>query len=243
MDAIKTVNLTKIYKDTTAVDSINLTVKKGEFFALLGVNGAGKSTTVNMLSCLIVPTSGDAFVNSHSILKDTAAVKKITNVSPQETAVAPKLTVYENIDFMGRIYGFSKEESAIKTHSMINAFGLEKVENKKAKKLSGGMQRRLSIAMALVSEPEILFMDEPTLGLDVIARREMWENIAKLKGQTTVILTTHYLEEAQQLCDRIAIMADGRIKAIGTAQEIMDKAGTPDFESAFIKTVEGDIKQ
>ncbi len=238
MLAIKTENLTKKYKDKVAVNSINLSINKGEMYALLGVNGAGKSTTIKMLSCLIKPTSGDAVLNGNSLINDSEKVKSIINVSPQETAVAPNLTVRENLELMAKIYGFDKEAAVQKTQSIIDDFELGDVAKSKAKTLSGGWQRRLSIAMALISEPEILFLDEPTLGLDVIARRELWGKISSLKGKITIILTTHYLEEAESLSDRIGIMVKGRLVAEGTAEELKQRAKATTFEDAFVKIAE-----
>lgn len=238
MVAIKTENLTKKYKDKVAVNSINLSINKGEMYALLGVNGAGKSTTIKMLSCLIKPTSGDAVLNGNSLINDSEKVKSIINVSPQETAVAPNLTVRENLELMAKIYGFDKEAAVQKTQSIIDDFELGDVAKSKAKTLSGGWQRRLSIAMALISEPEILFLDEPTLGLDVIARRELWGKISSLKGKITIILTTHYLEEAESLSDRIGIMVKGRLVAEGTAEELKQRAKATTFEDAFVKIAE-----
>ena len=210
---------------------------KGELFSLLGVNGAGKTTTIKMLSCLTQPTSGDAFLNGKSICKDTAAVKSLIAVSPQETAVAPGLTVAENLKLMCGIHGFSKEKTREKVKEISRQLDLEEVLCKKAGKLSGGWQRRVSIAMALISEPQILFLDEPTLGLDVMARHDLWEIIHSLKGKITIILTTHYMEEAESLSDRIGIMKQGRLLAIGSAEELKQKAGTHDFESAFVTIV------
>ena len=238
MLAIKTENLKKKYKDKVAVNSINLSINKGEMYALLGVNGAGKSTTIKMLSCLIKPTSGDAVLNGNSLINDSEKVKRIINVSPQETAVAPNLTVRENLELMAKIYGFDKEAAVQKTQSIIDDFELGDVAKSKAKTLSGGWQRRLSIAMALISEPEILFLDEPTLGLDVIARRELWGKISSLKGKITIILTTHYLEEAESLSDRIGIMVKGRLVAEGTAEELKQRAKATTFEDAFVKIAE-----
>lgn len=235
MLAIKTQNLTKKYKDKTVVNNLNLTVDKGEMYALLGVNGAGKSTTIKMLSCLIKPTSGDALLMGKSIKDDETDVKQIISVSPQETSVAPNLTVRENLEFIAGIFGFSKTEAKEKASKMIEDFDMADIEKSRAKTLSGGWQRRLSIAMALISEPEIIFLDEPTLGLDVLARRELWKHIEKLKGKITIILTTHYLEEAEALADRIGIMAKGVLKAEGTADELKAKAGTSDFEEAFVR--------
>ena len=237
MEAIKTVNLTKRYKDTVAVDGLNLTVHAGELFALLGINGAGKTTVVKMLSCLTAPTSGEALLQGHSILREPAAVKGVIAVSPQETAVAPALTVEENLALICGVHGFPKQKQQEKIKVLLNEFGLEALRNKKAGKLSGGWQRRLSIAMALISEPQILFLDEPTLGLDVLARSELWDLIRALKGKTTVILTTHYMEEAEALSDRIGIMKNGRLLVCDTAENLKKQTGADRFEQAFIQIV------
>ncbi|MGN1348411.1 MAG: ABC transporter ATP-binding protein [Acutalibacteraceae bacterium] len=242
MEAIKTVKLTKRYKDLIAVDSLDLTVKQGELFSLLGINGAGKTTTVKMLTCLTKPSDGDAYLNGNSVVSNSENVKKIIGVSPQETAVAPNLTVKENLELMCGVHGFNKEKKNEKTAELSQRFELEKIMDKKAGKLSGGWQRRLSIAMALISEPEILFLDEPTLGLDVIARSELWDNIRSLKGKITIILTTHYMEEAESLSDRIGIMRDGKLLAVGTAEELKQKSGADKFEDAFVSIVKGEIK-
>lgn len=242
MEAIKTVKLTKKYKDLIAVDSLDLCVEQGELFSLLGVNGAGKTTTVKMLSCLSKPTSGDAFLNGKNIVSDSASVKSVIGVSPQETAVAPNLTVKENLELMCGVHGFSKEKSREKIAELAEKFELNGILKKKAGKLSGGWQRRLSIAMALVSEPQILFLDEPTLGLDVIARSELWDLIRELKGKTTVILTTHYMEEAEALSDRVGIMKNGKLLAVGTPAELNEKTGANRLEDAFLKIVKGETK-
>lgn len=242
MEAIKTKMLTKKYKELTAVDQLNLSVNQGELFSLLGVNGAGKTTTIKMLSCLTKPTDGDAFLNGSSIVSNTADVKSIIGVSPQETAVAPNLTVKENLELMCGVHDFSKEKRKQKTEELARQFDLIQILGKKAGKLSGGWQRRLSIAMALIGEPKILFLDEPTLGLDVIARSELWDTIRSLKGKITIILTTHYMEEAEALSDRIGIMKGGRLLALGTANEIKTKAGKDKFEDAFVAIVKGDAK-
>ena len=242
MYAINTIKLTKKYKDIVAVDHLDLQVKKGELLSLLGVNGAGKTTAIKMLSCLSEPTSGDAFLNGKSILKDIADVKKIIAVSPQETAVSPTLSVYENLEFMCGVYGFSKDKTREKINEIVETLSLETVINKKANKLSGGWQRRLSIALALIGEPEILFLDEPTLGLDVLARSELWDLIRALKTSTTIILTTHYLEEAEELSDRIAIMKNGKLLICDTAENIKNLADTDTFEKAFIRIVKGEVK-
>lgn len=240
MDAIKTMNLTKKYKDITAVDELNLQVRQGELFSLLGVNGAGKTTVIKMLSCLIQPTSGDAYLNGKSICSDTMAVKAIIAVSPQETAVAPGLSVGENLELMCGIYGFTKDKRREKIAELTDLLGLQSVRKKKAGKLSGGWQRRLSIAMALISEPEILFLDEPTLGLDVLARSDLWDLIRSLRGKVTIVLTTHYMGEAEALSDRIGIMKDGKLLICGTVEEIKKTANTDDFEQAFVRIVKGE---
>ena len=244
MNAIETQKLTKCFKQRTAVESLDLAIEEGELFSLLGVNGAGKTTTIRMLCCLIKPTSGDALVMGNSIKDAPQAVKEIINVSPQESAVAPNLTVRENLELTAGIYDMDRETAKRRAGEMIESFGLGEAENQRAKTLSGGQQRRLSIAMALISEPKILFLDEPTLGLDVLARRELWAAIEGLKGKITVILTTHYMEEAEALSDRIGIMEKGRLKAVGTAKELMAQTETDNFEDAFVAlAAEGMVKK
>lgn len=233
-NAIEIKNLCKTFGTKKAVDNLSLEIKEGELFSLLGVNGAGKTTTIKMLCGLCSATSGDATLEGFSITNESLKVKEIINVSPQETAIAQNLTVKENLEFIAGIYGASKEEQKAKAQKMIADFNLEEFQNQRAKTLSGGWQRRLSIAMALISEPKILFLDEPTLGLDVLARRELWNVISALKGKITIILTTHYLEEAEALSDRIGIMKDGKLKALGTAQELIKKTSAKNFEDAFV---------
>ena len=242
MEAIKTVRLTKKYKNLVAVDNLDLQIMQGELFSLLGINGAGKTTTIKMLSCLTKPTAGDAFVNGSSISTEDNNVKKVIGVSPQETAVAPNLSVKENLELMCGIHGFSKEKTCEKINELARQFDLQDILSKKAGKLSGGWQRRVSIAMALISEPSILFLDEPTLGLDVIARSELWDVIRALKGNITIILTTHYMEEAEALSDRIGIMKNGKLLVTGTASELMKMTATDRFENAFISIVKEDVK-
>ena len=242
MQAIITARLVKRYKNLTAVDGLDLEIARGELFSLLGVNGAGKTTAIKMLSGLTAPTGGEAFVGGYSITKEPERVKALIGVSPQESAVAPNLSVRENLELMAGIHGFSKEKTRAKVRELTEQFSLGSVLNRKAGKLSGGWQRRVSIAMALVSEPEILFLDEPTLGLDVLARHELWAVIRGLKGKVTIILTTHYMEEAAALSDRIGIMKAGRLLASGTVAELKQMAGTDDFESAFVAMVkEGEV--
>ena len=237
MQAIKTVNLVKRYKNLTAVNKLNLEIRQGELFSLLGVNGAGKTTAIKMLSGLTTPTGGDAIVGGYSITKEPSEVKRLIGVSPQETAVAPNLSVKENLQLICGIHGFSKEKTIAKIGELSEQFDLDSVLQRKAGKLSGGWQRRVSIAMALISEPQILFLDEPTLGLDVIARHDLWAAIRSLKGRITIILTTHYMEEAEALSDRIGIMKEGCLLAVGTAEELKAKAGTDEFETAFVSIV------
>lgn len=243
MNTIETKNLTKKYKDKTAVDSLNLTIKEGELFSLLGVNGAGKTTTIRMLACLSTPTSGEAFVNGNDCIKESGEVKKIIGISPQDTAVADNLTVRENLEFMAAIYYTDKEKIKKRINKIESIFGLTEVENQRAKTLSGGWKRKLSIAMALISEPKVLFLDEPTLGLDVLARRELWRAIENLKGKMTIVLTTHYMEEAEHLSDRIAIMLSGKIVACGTLDEIEKAAGKEGkgLEEAFVTIAESGV--
>jgi len=237
MYSIETKKLTKKFKDKIAVNEIDLNIKQGELFALLGVNGAGKTTTIKMLSGLILPTSGEIIIENMNMKKDIFKIKKILNVSPQETAIAPNLTVKENLKFMAGVYQIKDKEKKI--DELIKQFKLDEVLNKKAKTLSGGWQRKVSIAISLINDPKILFLDEPTLGLDVIARKELWKVINSLKGKITIILTTHYMEEAESLSDRIGIMANGKLIDIGTSQELIKKTKAKNFEDAFVSIATG----
>lgn len=237
MQAIRTIGLVKRYKKLTAVEKFDLEIRQGELFSLLGVNGAGKTTVIKMLSCLTKPTEGDAIVGGYSITNESEQVKRLIGVSPQETAVAPNLSVKENLELICGIHRFTKEKTKERISELSGRLSLDAVLQRKAGKLSGGWQRRVSIAMALISEPEILFLDEPTLGLDVIARHELWDVIRSLKGNVTMILTTHYLEEAEALSDRIGIMKNGQLLAVGTVEILKEKAKTNDFETAFVSIV------
>ena len=237
MYSIETKNLTKKFKDKVAVNSINLKIKEGELFALLGTNGAGKTTTIKMLSGLILPTSGDIIIENMDMSKDTLKIKEILNVSPQETAIAPNLTVKENLEFMAGVYQIKDKDKKI--NELVKLFKLDEVLNKRAKTLSGGWQRKVSIAISLINDPKILFLDEPTLGLDVIARKELWKVINSLKGKITIILTTHYMEEAESLSDRIGIMSNGNLIIVGTSKELIKKAKTKTFEDAFVTLATG----
>ena len=237
MNSIEIENLTKKYKDKVAVNNISLNIKEGELFALLGVNGAGKTTTIKMLCGLILPTEGNITIEKMDMKKDTLKIKEILNVSPQETAIAPNLTVRENLEFMAGVYQIKNKDEKIK--ELIKLFKLDEVINSKAKTLSGGWQRKVSIAISLINDPKILFLDEPTLGLDVISRKELWKVISGLKGKITIILTTHYMEEAESLSDRIGIMQDGKIIDIGTSKELIKKTKAKNFEDAFVEIVTG----
>jgi len=237
MIAIETKKLSKSFKDKIAVNGIDLSIKKGELFALLGVNGAGKTTTIKMLSGLILASSGDIIIENMNMKKDIFKIKEILNVSPQETAIAPNLTVKENLEFMAGVYQISNKEDKIK--ELIEQFKLDEVLDKRAKTLSGGWQRKVSIAISLINDPKILFLDEPTLGLDVIARKELWKTISALKGDKTIILTTHYMEEAESLSDRIGIMSKGNLVDIGTSEELIKKTNASNFEDAFVKIATG----
>ena len=240
MKAISIKNLTKAYKEKVVVDALSLDIEEGVFFALLGFNGAGKTTTIKMLSGLLKPTAGDALIYDKSIVSQMDDIKKIINISPQETAVAPNLTVYENLVFISEVYGFSKELAKEKAVDMMTKFNILNRSKDKAKKLSGGLMRRLSIAMALISEPKILFLDEPTLGLDVRARRELWHILNELKGKITVILTTHYLDEVEALADKIAIIDKGKLKIIGSLEELKIKTKLERLEEIFLSLTEGE---
>lgn len=237
MDAIKVSNLTKQFKNVLAVNNISFNVKEGEIFGVLGLNGAGKTTTIKMMSGLTRPTSGNIKVFDYDIYKDINKIKSIIGVSPQESAIANNLTVKENIELMASLYFKDKAKIKNNTERVINNLGLESYINRRAKTLSGGYKRRLSIAMALVTNPRILFLDEPTLGLDVINRHELWNVINNLKGKVTIILTSHYMEEISALVDDIAIMKNGKILMINNLGTILKSTNTNSLEEAFIKIV------
>ncbi len=239
MNAIEVTNLTKQFKNCTALKGVTLQIAQGELFGLLGVNGAGKTTLIRILSTLILPTSGTACVLGHNVVTDSATVKALTDLSPQETSVAPNLTVRENLTFFANVYGLDKATAKERIAEISDQFHLDEVIERRAKTLSGGWQRRLSLAIALISEPQVLFLDEPTLGLDVLSRRELWKIIRSLKGKTTIVLTSHYLEEIEALCDRVSVMAKGKILTTGTVSELKEATGTDNFEDAFVAIAEG----
>jgi ABC-2 type transport system ATP-binding protein len=226
-DAIRVTGLTKRYGKLTAVDGIDLTVDRGELYSLLGPNGAGKTTTIKMLCCLTRPSAGSAAVLGHDVESHPMDVKQVIAVSPQETAIAEHLDAWENLSLMARLHGLGRRETKKRSAELLEMMGLTNRAGDRVKKYSGGMKRRLSIAMALVSKPDVLFLDEPTLGLDPQARRGLWEYIQGLKGEMTIVLTTHYLEEADALADRIAVIDGGRVIAEGTPDELKSGIGGP----------------
>jgi ABC-2 type transport system ATP-binding protein len=228
MSAIRTEGLSRTFDDVVAVDGLDLSVEQGELFSLLGPNGAGKTTTIKMLCCLLHPTGGTATVMGHDIREDPLAVKRVIAVSPQETAIAEHLNAWENLSLMAGLHGFGKEDVKRRSGELLELMALTGRAGERAKKYSGGMKRRLSIGMALVSNPQVLFLDEPTIGLDPQSRRGMWEHLEALKGDTTIILTTHYLEEADALADRIAIIDEGKVASLGTPSQLKESiSGAP----------------
>ena len=237
MNIITIENVCKDYKTKRALQGVCLEIKQGELFGLLGVNGAGKTTLIKILCGLTRKTSGRITVDGFDLDKEMDKIKQVIDVSPQETAVANNLTVKENLEFFASIYD---NNDARALEEVVETFRLGEVLNQKAKTLSGGYKRRLSIAIALISNPKILFLDEPTLGLDVFARRELWSIIQKLQKRVTIILTSHYLEEIENLCDRVAVLSKGSLLQTGTIEEIKRATDTQNFEDAFIKLVEAE---
>ncbi len=240
--AIELKGLTKTFGSKTAVDHIDLTVNEGEIFGLLGVNGAGKTTTIRMLTGLSVPTEGEAKIMGLDLKNDIDKIKLLVNVSTQETAIAGNLTVEENLRFIAGIYGVEKKDLEARLEDIFDSLELGEVKSQRSKTLSGGWQRRLSIAMALITGPKLIFLDEPTLGLDVLARRELWRFVKKLKSKVTIVLTTHYLDEVEALCDTIAIMAKGHVLAVGNADELKKSVNKDSLEDAFVEIVGGEKK-
>lgn len=238
---IKIKSLTKRYKEHVAVNQLTLAIQQGEIFALLGQNAAGKTTTIKMLCGLLKPSEGDAIFDSGTIVQNQKAVKQIINISPQETAVAPNLTVHENLLFIGQIYGYTKDHARHHAQEQMELFGLSSRQHNKAKTLSGGYQRRLSVAMAMMTNPKVLFLDEPTLGMDVRSRNDLWNILMQLKGQVTIIVTSHYLQEIEVLADRVGIMHRGQLCALGTIQQLMMETGKKSLEDAFLVMTEGEL--
>lgn len=238
MEIIEIKEITKEYKAVKALDKVSLTINEGELFGLLGINGAGKTTLIKILSGLAKKSSGEAYIDGRH-LNEMDEIKKIISLSPQETSVAMNLSVKENLEFFQKLHDI-KDKTYLDL--IIGVFKLDEVLNKRVKTLSGGWQRRLSIAIALISKPKIVFLDEPTLGLDVLARRELWKIIKSLKGKMTIILTSHYLEEIEALCDRVAILSKGHLLDVGTVREIKEHANEVSFEEAFVKIVGGEIE-
>jgi len=234
MMGIEARGLVKRYGKVTAVDGLDLQIEAGSLYALLGVNGAGKTTLMRMLCGLTAPDAGDAQIMGVSVRQNPAGVRRIVGISPQESAVAPKLNVAENLEMIAEIYGANRRDARLRQERMLAEMGLDEVAGRPAGKLSGGWQRRLSIAMALMTEPRVLILDEPTLGLDVLSRRSLWKQIEGLRGRMTILLSTHYMEEAQALADRIGILRKGTIAAEGSAEELMARTGTDNFEDAFV---------
>ena len=220
MDAIRTFKLTKRFNSLIAVNSIDLKIEQGELFSLLGPNGAGKTTTINMLCCLLKPTEGTAQIMGYDTIKEPLKVKELIGVSPQETAISEHLNSWENLALIGKIHGMSSDAVKSRSGELLEVMGLTERGKDRVGKFSGGMKRRLSTAMAMIHDPSILFLDEPTLGLDPQARRATWEHIAQLKGRKTILLTTHYMEEADFLSDKVAIIDEGRIVAEGAPGQL-----------------------
>jgi ABC-2 type transport system ATP-binding protein len=220
MNAVQTFKLTKQFDGLVAVNGVDLEIKKGELFSLLGPNGAGKTTTIRMLCCLLKPTKGTASILGYDVVKTPFAVKKLIGVSPQETILSERLNCWENLALIGKVHGLSSNQVRRRSQELLETMGLMERSKDQVRKFSGGMKRRLSIAMALISDPQVLFLDEPTLGLDPQARRAIWDYVAGLKGKKTILLTTHYMEEADSLSDRIGIIDEGRVAALGTSQEL-----------------------
>jgi len=234
MNAVQTFKLTKEFDSLVAVNGIDLEIKQGELFSLLGPNGAGKTTTIRMLCCLLKPTRGTASVLGHDVVRVPFAVKKLIGVSPQDTILSERLNCWENLALIGKVHGLSSNEVKGRSEELLETMGLMDRAKDQVRKFSGGMKRRLSIAMALVSDPQVLFLDEPTLGLDPQARRNIWEHMAGLKGKKTILLTTHYMEEADYLSDRIGIIDEGRVVALGTSQEL--KTNLLEMRSMVVST-------
>jgi ABC-2 type transport system ATP-binding protein len=229
-------HLSKKYEDVTALDDLTLQVKKGELFGLLGPNGAGKTTTINILCGLVKPTTGTATVCGHDALKETAKVKDLIGVCTQETAIYPYLTGKENVEFFGNLYAMDKATLKARCNMLLTKMGLAEDGDRRAGKYSGGMKRRLSLILALISNPQIAFLDEPTVTMDPQSRHAVWDFLQELKKEgKTIILTTHYMEEAEELCDRVGIIDRGKLIALGTPKELIVKNKVNNLEDLFLK--------
>ena len=235
-NAIIIKGLVKKFDDIIAVDNLNLEIKKGELFGLLGPNGAGKSTTINILSGLIKPTEGTAYIGGYDVRKDLKKIKELIGVCPQEASVFKFLSGRENLELFGILHGMSKKELKKRIENLLKQASFLETSKRKAKGYSGGMARQLNLLMALVNNPQIAYLDEPTVGMDARARRKTWEFIGSLKEQNkTVILTTHYIEEAEALSDRVGIIDYGKLVALGTPKELMEKHDSKNLEEVFLK--------
>jgi ABC-2 type transport system ATP-binding protein len=234
--AITITNLTKRFDDITAVDNLSLEIGWGELFGILGPNGAGKSTAVNVLNTLLKPTDGSATVDGHDVVFDSEGVREVIGVCPQEPAFYPHLTGEENITLMGEMHLVPKDVLKKRVKSMVEKIGMEDHINRRAKDYSGGMIRRVSMLMALINDPKIVLLDEPTVAMDPKSRRAVWDYIRELKEQgKAIVLTTHYMEEAQELCNRVAILDDGKLIALGSPLDLIEQHHAKNLEEVFLK--------
>jgi ABC-2 type transport system ATP-binding protein len=232
---IVTENLTKKFEDVTALDSLSLEIEKGELFGLLGPNGAGQTTLINVLCGLLEPTSGSAQVAGHDVQKEAAKIKEIIGVCPQDATAYSYLTGRENVELFGNLNAMPREKLKKNTDELLEKMGLAQDANRRLGRYSGGMKRRINLMIALVHDPEIAFLDEPTVAMDPQSRHAVWDFIKDLEGKgKTIILTTHYMEEAQELCDRVGIIDHGKLIALGTPKQLMDRFQAKDLEEVFI---------
>lgn len=242
--AIELDSLVKKFEDVTAVDGVSLFVAKGELFGLLGPNGAGKTTIINILCGLIKPSSGSATVSNYDVQKETAKIKELIGVCPQETAVYLHLTGAENVELFGNLHTMNKNTLKTRRDMLLQKMGLTQDAKRKAEKYSGGMKRRLSLVLALIHNPQIAFLDEPTVAMDPQSRHAVWDFIKELKKQgKTIILTTHYMEEAEELCDRVGIIDHGKLIALGSPKDLISKGKVTNLEEVFIKLTGRKIRE
>jgi len=234
--AIVLENLTKKFEDVTAVDGLSLQIEKGELFGLLGPNGAGKTTIIKILCGLLEPTNGTATVGGYDVQRDSAKMKELIGVCPQDTAAYPYLTGMENVEFFGNLYAMSKAKLKENAKKLLDKMSLSQDAGRRVRKYSGGMKRRINLIMALIHDPEIAFLDEPTVAMDPQSRHAVWDFIRDLEKQgKTIILTTHYMEEAEELCGRVGIVDHGKLIALGSPKELMNENDAKDLEDVFIK--------